>query len=254
MYCAASRSLSNFSSARQHDRVEIFLIPKTRRRLCQKARRRNRRLRGSNPRRSRSARQHCRSEFGTRGGDVKPGCADHSASASVLTSAVRPRFYALITQLRTAPPEDHPRREARRRCARASDLLLGFPVMDDCHVARDSRFFDITHTSTGCFASGTRSGACSRTMASTCSKDQAPGSTRGGATRLEGAYGRVEPSQEDAARRASESPVSEDSLVPEDIIVTDRGMFVFRGRSKETEIARDFEPIEDPAGLKAKGK
>jgi len=71
--------------------------------------------------------------------------------------------------------------------------------------------------------------------------------------RLEGAQGGVEPSQEDSARRASESVVSDDSLVPGDIIVTDKGMFVFRGQSNEVDRVRDFEPIESPVGLKAKG-
>ena len=70
--------------------------------------------------------------------------------------------------------------------------------------------------------------------------------------RHEGAHGRVEPSQEDAARRVSESVVSDDSLVPGDIIVTDKGMFVFRGRDKDGDCARDFDPVEGPAGLKAK--
>ena len=58
---------------------------------------------------------------------------------------------------------------------------------------------------------------------------------------------RVEPSREDEARRRSEVVLSDDSLVPGDVVVTDKGMFVFKGR------ARDFEPVEGP-GLKANGK
>ena len=71
--------------------------------------------------------------------------------------------------------------------------------------------------------------------------------------RLEGPRGRVEPSQEDEARRISESVLNDDSLVPGDVVMTDKGMFVFRGRSNGADNARDFEPVEGP-GLKAKGK
>ncbi len=54
------------------------------------------------------------------------------------------------------------------------------------------------------------------------------------------------------ARSASEEVVNDDSLVPGDIIVTDKGIFVFRGRGKKADSARDFEPIKGPPGLQGK--
>jgi hypothetical protein len=71
--------------------------------------------------------------------------------------------------------------------------------------------------------------------------------------RLERPRGRVEPSREDEGRRLSEIVLSDDSLVPGDIVMTDKGLLVFKGRSNEAISARDFEPVEGP-GLKAKGK
>lgn len=44
------------------------------------------------------------------------------------------------------------------------------------------------------------------------------------------------------------------SLVPRGYYRDRQGMFVFKGRSKETDSARDFEPVEGPAGLKLKGE
>lgn len=72
--------------------------------------------------------------------------------------------------------------------------------------------------------------------------------------RLENPRGRVEPSQEDEARRASESVVNDDSLAPGDVVMTDKGMFVFKGRSDEDDRAPNFEPVESSSGLKANGK
>lgn len=71
--------------------------------------------------------------------------------------------------------------------------------------------------------------------------------------RLEQPRAGAQPSREDEARRLSEIVRSDDSLVPGDVVMTDRGMFVFKGRSNEAISARDFEPVEGP-GLKAQGK
>jgi hypothetical protein len=68
--------------------------------------------------------------------------------------------------------------------------------------------------------------------------------------RLERPRGRVEPSQEDEARRVSESVLNDDSLVLGDVVMTDKGMFVFRGRSNEADSARDFQPVEGPPRLR----
>ena len=70
--------------------------------------------------------------------------------------------------------------------------------------------------------------------------------------RLERPRTRVEPSPEDEARRRSEIVLSDDSLVPGDIVMTDKGMLRFKGRSNDEEIG-DFEPVNSPV-LKAKGK
>ena len=71
--------------------------------------------------------------------------------------------------------------------------------------------------------------------------------------RLERPLARVEPSPEEA-HRLSEIVLSDDSLVAGDLVMTDKGMLRFRGRSNEGEIsASDFEPVESPR-LKAKGK
>lgn len=70
--------------------------------------------------------------------------------------------------------------------------------------------------------------------------------------RLEWHRARVEPSPEDEARRLSEIVLSDDSLVRGDLVMTDKGMLRFKGRSNEEEIsASDFEPVENP-GLKTK--
>jgi len=72
--------------------------------------------------------------------------------------------------------------------------------------------------------------------------------------RLERPLAHVEPSPEDEARRLSEIVLSDDSLVAGDLVMTDKGMLIFKGRSNEEEIsASDFEPVESPR-LKAKGK
>ena len=72
--------------------------------------------------------------------------------------------------------------------------------------------------------------------------------------RLERPLARVEPSPEDEARRLSEIVLSDDSLVAGDLVMTDKGMLRFKGRSNEEEIsASDFEPVESPR-LKVKGK
>jgi hypothetical protein len=72
--------------------------------------------------------------------------------------------------------------------------------------------------------------------------------------RLENPRGHVEPSQEDKARRASESVLNDDSLMPGDVVMTNKGMFVFRGWSNEADGVRNFEPVEGSSGLKANGK
>jgi hypothetical protein len=64
---------------------------------------------------------------------------------------------------------------------------------------------------------------------------------------------RVEPSREEEARRRSEVVLSDDSLVPGDVVMTNKGLFVFKGLSSEGNDARDFEPAESP-DLKAKAK
>jgi hypothetical protein len=46
------------------------------------------------------------------------------------------------------------------------------------------------------------------------------------------------------AERASERVLNDDSLMKGDIVVTDKGMFVFRGRSNEEHKASDFDPVE----------
>ena len=71
--------------------------------------------------------------------------------------------------------------------------------------------------------------------------------------RLERARARAQPSREDEARMLSEIVLSDDSLVAGDVVMTDKGVFVFKGRGNEVISARDFEPVEGP-GLKAKGE
>jgi hypothetical protein len=72
--------------------------------------------------------------------------------------------------------------------------------------------------------------------------------------RLETPRGRAEPSQQEEARRASESVLSDDKLVPGDVIMTDKGMFLFRGRSNEADVVHDFEPIDSPPGMRANSR
>lgn len=60
--------------------------------------------------------------------------------------------------------------------------------------------------------------------------------------RLEQPRARAQPSREDEARRLSEIVLSDDSLVPGDVVMTDKGMFVFKGRSNEAISARDLSP------------
>lgn len=72
--------------------------------------------------------------------------------------------------------------------------------------------------------------------------------------RLEWPRARVEPSPEDEARRRSEIVLGDDSLLPGDLVMTDKGMLRFKGRSNDEEIsASDFEPVDSPV-LKAKRK
>lgn len=72
--------------------------------------------------------------------------------------------------------------------------------------------------------------------------------------RFERPRARVEPSPEDEARRRSEIVLGDDSLLPGDLVMTDKGMLRFKGRSNDEEIsASDFEPVDGPVP-KAKGK
>jgi hypothetical protein len=61
--------------------------------------------------------------------------------------------------------------------------------------------------------------------------------------RLEQTRALVEISSEDEARRRSEVVLSDDSLVPGDIVMTDKGMFVFKGRNSDEINDRNFEPV-----------
>jgi len=47
------------------------------------------------------------------------------------------------------------------------------------------------------------------------------------------------------AERASEQVLNDNTLIKGDIVITDKGMFVFKGRNNEEHKISDFDPIEN---------